>query len=339
MNGLRHNPYVGSFHGINSHMTDQARSRFYRYVMMEDSKSNPLVGVFRHSPEPSKSLGLKSILYDAGLKPPALSQMQVSRETKQFPTQQFLRSLRTIPTHFYASSACSKSSLTGSRKSVETNLPESMLLPESNEAHEAPDDYAPPMCSICIEPYKDGDELRTLACQHCFHNECVSKWIIHHCLSSSHLPELSSFNCPECRQNHVTLSEAGSSSASLAEGISGQSFLQVGETLVYDVGYDFLSDFGSEIHSSKRSRSPRLEARDATNVALARSPTVKSVSSVASAQQLESPVESPAEFPAESPAEFPAESPAESSAAAPAVRQAVDMASSEYSVCGVPLPL
>lgn len=228
MTGLRHNPYVGSFHGKNFQSADGMVSK---QLIMEESKRNPLIGVFRHSPSvPSKSLGLKSILYRETTQPPIFSQLQVSRDVKKFPTHNFLRSFRQIPTKvFTASSVGSKSSVSGT----------------SPPAH-VEDDENLPTCSICLDPYADGDELRTFACSHCFHNECVSKWIFHRCLNND---ELDSFNCPECRQNHITLSEAGSSRTSLAEGISSMSFLQVGENMAREGGYDFLSDFGSDLQS------------------------------------------------------------------------------------------
>lgn len=226
MNGLRHNPYVGSFHGKRFQVHDGAPTQ----LVIEGSKSNPLVGVFRHSPSiPSKSLGLKSILYSGMTKPPIFSQLQVSREAKKLPPHNFLRSLRQIPTKVYTASSV------GSRSERSSNSP-----------NQPDEDEHLPTCSICLNPYADGDELRTFACSHCFHNECVSKWIFHRCLDNE---ELASFNCPECRQNHVTLSEAGSSRSSLAEGISSLSFLQVGENMAREGGYDFLSDFGSDLQS------------------------------------------------------------------------------------------
>jgi hypothetical protein len=186
--------------------------------------------VFRHSPSlPSKSLGLKSILYGGMTRPPIFSQLQVSREAKKLPPHNILRSLRQIPTKVYSAA------------SVGSKSEQSSTSPVQHD-----DDENLPTCSICLDPYADGDELRTFACSHCFHNECVSKWIFHRCLDNE---ELDSFNCPECRQNHITLSEAGSSRTSLAEGISSLSFLQVGENMAREGGYDFLSDFGSDIQS------------------------------------------------------------------------------------------
>ena len=218
-----------------------------QYIMAE-SKGNPLIGVFRHSPSiPSKCLGLKSILYKNQAKSSTgiCSQLQVSREAKKFPAHLFLKSLKQIPKGVYSASSV------GSKSEASPDQPQGL------------NDENIPTCSICLMPYADGDELRTFACSHCFHSECVSKYIFHRCLNND---ELDSFNCPECRQNHITLSEAGSSRTSLAEGISNLSFLQVGQNLTRECGYDFLSDFGSDLQSpcpNSIPTSPRLKTTSA----------------------------------------------------------------------------
>ncbi|KAF5181885.1 hypothetical protein FRX31_028528 [Thalictrum thalictroides] len=32
-------------------------------------------------------------------------------------------------------------------------------------------------CSICLEDMKEGDEVRTLCCDHTFHSKCIWKWV------------------------------------------------------------------------------------------------------------------------------------------------------------------
>ena len=89
MTGLRHNPYVGSFHhGVNDVASVERTSTEYAdrlgSVIMSESKNNPLVGIFRHSPSsklsPIKSLGLKGIIYSENVEKPAnmLSQLQAN---------------------------------------------------------------------------------------------------------------------------------------------------------------------------------------------------------------------------------------------------------------------
>ena len=181
MTGLRHNPYVGSFHGKSFQVNIDDPAGVAKQFIMEETKGNPLVGVFRHSPATqSKSLGLKAILYPEtnNNKPSIFSQLQVTRDTKKkFPPHNILRSLRQIPTKVYSASSV------GTRSSVSVTSPDApdpALAPTEAQDQAAVDPNAP-MCSICLNPYADGDELRTFACSHCFHNECVSKWIFHRC--------------------------------------------------------------------------------------------------------------------------------------------------------------
>ncbi|OAY65221.1 E3 ubiquitin-protein ligase RNF13, partial [Ananas comosus] len=35
----------------------------------------------------------------------------------------------------------------------------------------------PQVCCICLGMYVENDELRELPCSHCFHKECVDKWL------------------------------------------------------------------------------------------------------------------------------------------------------------------
>lgn len=42
---------------------------------------------------------------------------------------------------------------------------------EDNDSQEAPS------CAICMQDYKEGDELRILPCKHEFHTGCVDKWL------------------------------------------------------------------------------------------------------------------------------------------------------------------
>eukprot|EP01036_Dinobryon_divergens_P034195 gene34194-44178_t len=216
MTGLRHNPYVGSFHhGINdvtriernSSSTDESYPSNLENQIMSDSKNNPLIGIFRHSPSQSsqKSLGLKGIIYSEKVNKPAnmLSQLQVSKETRQQAKENFLISLRQIPSKVFSLSSRSSSD----------NSP----LPAPADGSVENDGR--PVCSICIEPYEDGDELLTLACSHCFHSECVSEWFYQGCVERDSV-DPKSFNCPECRQDHFLSSDRNSNSAAQPRDIS-----------------------------------------------------------------------------------------------------------------------
>lgn len=201
---------------------------------MLESKNNPLVGFVRHSPSSiSKSMGLKRIISeDPSIKPPILTQLQLKRNemtSSPLTEKNFVRSLKQIPTSVYSSSEVQSPSRRGSIK-----------LDENSE------DQC--LCAICMEAYADGDEILTLACAHCYHSECASKWFYQDCLNSAHME--SNFSCPKCRKNHhATLSEVGSSSSLVTTednlGIS-TTLLQIGQSLINEGGYDFLSDFGAE---------------------------------------------------------------------------------------------
>jgi hypothetical protein len=56
-----------------------------------------------------------------------------------------------------------------------------------------------PLCSICLEEFADGDELRTLECSHCYHKGCIDIWLLG-CMSEGNA---STCNCPDCRQELV----------------------------------------------------------------------------------------------------------------------------------------
>ena len=50
-------------------------------------------------------------------------------------------------------------------------------------------------CSVCLEAYVDGDELRTLECRHTYHRECIVSWcLLNNCATNKTKP-----TCPDCR--------------------------------------------------------------------------------------------------------------------------------------------
>src|SRR5207248_9774127 len=71
----------------------------------------------------------------------------------------------------------------GSHKSSSTSSTPTVappfLIPNSDDA----------VCSICLESYEDGDELRNLWCSHHFHKDCVDEWL-----------KLNK-KCPMCRED------------------------------------------------------------------------------------------------------------------------------------------
>jgi len=175
------------------------------------------------------------------LKPSVISQLNVTRTSTSLPVKRsFLKSLKKIPLKVYSSSAGSRSSL----------------------SYHGDD----PVCAICIESYKDGDELFTLSCDHCFHKECANKWFFQGCLNNV---DNNAVNCPECRQLHQERGELQQQqlqdpqllrhldTQTVLSGIeiSSASFFDIGAKLFNEGGYDFMSDFGSETSKTDHSHS------------------------------------------------------------------------------------
>lgn len=121
-------------------------------------QSSPHVGTFRHAPVMGCTEGLK-----ANLKPVRrnfISNLQISQQR------------RTI------------------NMVALKNLPLSVFNPG-----DCCDDI--PVCAICLDAFKDGDELRNLNCSHCFHRACVDIWLLG---TLSYDIQLNG-TCPTCRQN------------------------------------------------------------------------------------------------------------------------------------------
>jgi len=55
-------------------------------------------------------------------------------------------------------------------------------------------------CCLCLESFKEQDEVRELPCTHYFHKTCVDTWFA----SRRYLPR----SCPQCRQNPVASAQA-----------------------------------------------------------------------------------------------------------------------------------
>lgn len=42
-------------------------------------------------------------------------------------------------------------------------------------------------CTVCMDPFVDGDEVKTLMCMHKFHSHCIDTWLAR------------SMSCPICK--------------------------------------------------------------------------------------------------------------------------------------------
>jgi hypothetical protein len=88
----------------------------------------------------------------------------------------------------------------GSANGASTEKYENMVLPRltssiHNDAEEE-DEEKQDLCPICLEEYKDGDEIcwsHSELCAHVFHRECVFEWLVRH------------DECPTCRQAFISL--------------------------------------------------------------------------------------------------------------------------------------
>lgn len=63
---------------------------------------------------------------------------------------------------------------------------------ESNEDSDLGSENEP-CCAICLVPYKNGDELRSLPCEHEFHKSCIDSWLGNNA------------SCPTCRYSLQSL--------------------------------------------------------------------------------------------------------------------------------------
>jgi len=50
-------------------------------------------------------------------------------------------------------------------------------------------------CCLCLEPFKDNDEVRVLPCSHYFHTACIDSWFAFR----RFMPR----SCPQCRRNPI----------------------------------------------------------------------------------------------------------------------------------------
>ncbi len=201
-------------------------------AIIGEARYSANIGMIRHSPPckttgctsaMGKGLGLKDVIYSTQRgRGTIFSQLQKPRDCPQnvgqISAHNFLESFRKIPSSVFSAS---------------NQLSD---IDESN-----------PICSICLEKYVNGDEILTLACDHCFHSDCIGKWFCRDFFRT--VDPAASFRCPQCRQDHVSLSEKNSSSCSdlcdVQNHITKSSFVRVGQNIANEVDYDILCDWTS----------------------------------------------------------------------------------------------
>lgn len=121
--------------------------------------NSPHVGTFRHAP----SAGLKEVIKeDKPIRRNFISNIQISQRRCHVNVMAL------------------------------KNIPLSLFTPSSQDSGAGDT----PVCAICLDPFKDGDELRNLNCSHCFHKNCVDIWLLGTLSADLQL----NGTCPTCRQ-------------------------------------------------------------------------------------------------------------------------------------------
>lgn len=73
----------------------------------------------------------------------------------------------------------------------------SNLIP-SETAEQGSNLYSPKSCSICLEPYAEGDDIcwsKNEKCSHAYHLNCMIDWLMRN------------DECPLCRENYLEVEE------------------------------------------------------------------------------------------------------------------------------------
>jgi len=103
-------------------------------------------------------------------------------------------------------------------------------------------------CVICLEPFKDGDRLRVLPCNHSFHVGCIDRW-----LSGSHSHnECFTAGCPTCKKRPTSQSSSMQMSTlevveteeeenDMSGSLPSWAFANLGSVMAMSTG-DFLDD-------------------------------------------------------------------------------------------------
>ena len=233
---LRHNPYVGSFHSTHRQdVTTRSRATYEDRIVDSKSGNVPLI---RHAPSTAplyynpKGVGLKGLFHsvqappmglglavDLGVASPMLSQSALSRIKALEKTKHLsLAALKKIPIIIFQNEE--EGLATGGEKRVR------------GYDYDDNDNETAPSCPICLEVYTDGDELRALACTHCFHKKCIDIWL----LGYLSLGAVDTSRCPQCRQEVCVDSEGGTNnnnydSLILDSDTPTASFIRIGQSL------------------------------------------------------------------------------------------------------------
>ena len=101
----------------------------------------------------------------------------------------------------YVDTSNSKNENAGSQGNILTDAIRGMTSlvtwpAQNQDSFQSTHDYDEAVCPICLEPYKEGDEICWSSnddCPHSFHLDCMMKWLMTH------------DNCPLCRADYLNL--------------------------------------------------------------------------------------------------------------------------------------
>ena len=75
------------------------------------------------------------------------------------------------------------------------------LAGAGEEDEESANLYSPTSCPICLEPYREGDDIcwsQNENCAHAYHLDCILDWL------------MNSDECPLCRADYLKVEDGGS---------------------------------------------------------------------------------------------------------------------------------
>lgn len=217
---MKHNPYVGSFHGVQRPSEE--------HLDISAARHNPHLGIIRHSPAagtlPLKlNMGFKGLLSDEPVwKTSVMSHLQIAAYNSETGSAFFSSPIETnfqlhlterlinrIPTAIfsYPNYYSNHTNMSGMQVDAENGL-DNIGVSQQDWFH-IPfldcDDQIP-ACAICLERFEDGCEIRKLACNHCYHKKCIDIWLTG---QHSHVTMKTNI-CPTCRQSAVPASVCAS---------------------------------------------------------------------------------------------------------------------------------
>lgn len=155
-----------------------------------------------------------------------ITQMDIARMARNASRHLDVESIYALPTITYRSESKPAPDF-----GQETGSSWLIVPPAENESDGACKEGEAKVCVICLDHFQDGDRLRVLPCDHCFHVGCIDRW-----LSGSHsFDECYTSGCPTCKKRPEM-----EATATLDGSVPSWAFAQLGDALAK----------GTSMHSS-----------------------------------------------------------------------------------------